>query len=445
MITLLFCGVCLCLGVFIIEIIGYHQNLNLEIAQHLAEQTVIAENLNHDISVLNQGNEKMLLTVFKFYKETYLTENSQIEIARTKTNSMNQTPLKEDEVNYQILKNEGTPYLYITNLLKGNYRSWTLTYQYDLSSFIWRSNQTRLAYLIGCGGILLTLTIGLFVILRRLTAPLEKLTSMADQLAEGDLGCRADQGSPDEIGRLATSFNNMAQFMQQYISDLQESSRQKEQLVANLSHEIRTPLTAIKGYADYLLIAEVTEVERIEALSFITSESARLQQLSQMMLQSYTIQHTSLDYHRLSLATILKEVDYTLSEKLQQKNVVFDYEKLENIELYGDPTLLKSLFINLIDNGINASEAGGKVWITAEITQTQLCVAVHDNGCGITQNELEKIGQPFFRSDSSRARHTGGAGLGVTLCHKIIEQHLGTLHYHSSEKGTTVTIVFTCC
>ncbi|MBK7381028.1 MAG: HAMP domain-containing protein [Ignavibacteriales bacterium] len=223
--------------------------------------------------------------------------------------------------------------------------------------------------------------------------------------------------------------------------DITEQKKLEEQLVkseklaalgkmaAVLAHEIKTPLTSIKMNAD--IIAEELKLNESEKeyLTIIQTEINRMNNLVKDVLQFS--RQMELDYSLFDLFDMIENIKSQLLNKLKTKNISF-INNLDKIELNADEHKLMQVFLNLIDNSIEAVSNNGKIELTSSIDEAlnNIKILVIDNGMGIT--EEAKIFEPFFTTKSS------GTGLGLSVAQKIIEQHKGTIRPLSSKPGKTV-------
>ncbi len=221
---------------------------------------------------------------------------------------------------------------------------------------------------------------------------------------------------------------------------LQAAAQEKQNLVDNLSHELRTPLTAIAGYADYMQRAELSEEEKYEATDTIISEAKRLQTMADKLLQMSAARTQNLVFETVQAYDLLANVQRILQPKAQASAVAVSVFCEEDQTVFCVPDLMESLLVNLADNAIKACEKGGAVTLRA----AQSGITVTDNGCGMSEQTLAHLGEPFYRADKARARADGGAGIGVSLCFEIARTHKMKLHFVSQpQKGTQAVLTFT--
>jgi len=296
-------------------------------------------------------------------------------------------------------------------------------------------------YTMICLSVSLVLSVALFFVLKTLSKPLQRLAGISDEIADGAYDKRLPVKGKDEIAKLSLSFNHMADSLMAKMDELELNAEQKERISDNLSHEIRTPLTAIQGYAEYLLLANVKEREKNEVLGYIMDEAKRLQKISVRMLQLSEMRRDEIELVPLNIRPLIQQCAVTLSARAAEANVEFSVSGLQDTEILGDTILLESLVTNIGDNAIKACTERGTVVLRLTSHRSHVVLTIQDNGRGMTKEEVEKLGEPFYRPDKARSRMGGGAGLGVTLCRQIARLHKAGLTYSSSPgEGTRVEI-----
>lgn len=276
---------------------------------------------------------------------------------------------------------------------------------------------------------------------RTLAVPLQHLAQVTRAFGGGNLGARTGVRRRDELGQVAVAFDEMAERITHLL-------RSQKELIANVSHELRTPLARIRVALD--LATDGDEALARESLADITTDLTELERLVEDVLTAA----------RLDLATgqtpgatppLRKErveAQALLDKAAARFRTARPSHTLEMSTdgtlpaLDADPMLLRRALDNLLDNAGKYSEPGTQVRLLARSTDAGLQVEIADQGIGIDPNDLPHLFTPFFRSDRSRARTTGGVGLGLALARRIVTAHGGTLTLESQPgAGTTVRIV----
>ena len=272
-----------------------------------------------------------------------------------------------------------------------------------------------------------------------LTNPIRKLKRSAARIANGSYTERANVRTKDEIGELSDSFNYMAAAVEQNVADLKRYARQQEDFVANFSHELKTPLTSIIGYADMLRSEKLDSSDAFKSASFIFSEGKRLEAMSLKLMDMIVLEHQHFSLKPVGIRPLLEHTTEMMTPLLTQSGMEIEL-KAEKQIVYGEPDLLMTLMINLIDNGRKASD-GGKIVLSGRTVGKQYQISVRDFGRGIPPEELHRITEAFYMVDKSRARAQHGAGLGLSIADRIAKIHESTLLFESVPgEGTMVTL-----
>jgi signal transduction histidine kinase len=258
--------------------------------------------------------------------------------------------------------------------------------------------------------------------------PVKWLNTGVQEVSRGNLKHRVPLKKSDELRDLAVAFNEMT-------DRIRDMLHTKDQLLLDISHELRTPLTRMKVALEFLKESQAKENLRgdIEDMEKMVSE----------------ILETARQHHKYSN---LKKQSVNLAELLKQKVAVFEnqppgIEILDlpsKIEAEVDPEQIKTVFENVLSNAIKYSQPDSKpIQATCDLIESYAVIRITDFGIGIPQEELAHIFEPFYRVDKSRAKDTGGFGLGLSLCKTIMEAHDGKIEVQSKpEAGTTVCLFF---
>jgi two-component system, OmpR family, sensor histidine kinase BaeS len=270
---------------------------------------------------------------------------------------------------------------------------------------------------------------------RRLVSPLQRLTKAVYRVGEGHFDERVPITTTDEVGQLATAFNDMA-------DNLKKQEHLRKQFTADIAHELRTPLTSIKSYIeafqDGVLQADA------ENLTIINDEIERLVSLSSDLKDLNVAEIGSLKPHfeQINVDELLAKIVNMLYPLIQEKGIRLEWEKpQQSIEILGDDHLLTRLFYNLLHNAYKYTENYGHININIEARPNDVLVKIQDSGIGISEEDLPFIFERFYRADKSRSRETGGTGIGLALVHQITSLHKGMIEVNSKlGEGSTFTV-----
>ncbi|MGM7702299.1 two-component system histidine kinase PnpS [Pseudalkalibacillus sp. Hm43] len=230
------------------------------------------------------------------------------------------------------------------------------------------------------------------------------------------------------------------------ITELKHLEQMRKDFVANVSHELRTPVTSLKGFAETLLDGAMENVElRHKFLTIIWKESDRLQNLIQDLLDFTKMEQSNFKLHwqNVDLAVIVDDVTTLLESRSNEKEIDMNVEISGDLQMEGDAARLKQILINLINNALSYTPNGGKVWITGRDAGDEVELEVRDTGIGISEEEVPRIFERFYRVDKARSRNSGGTGLGLAIVKHLVEAHKGTIQVTSKKnEGTTFKLSF---
>lgn len=273
------------------------------------------------------------------------------------------------------------------------------------------------------------------VFARRMTRPLRTLTTASAEIADGDYARRTGLHTGDEIETLSSSFDKMADAVQEKITALQADVRQREDFMGAFAHELKTPMTSIIGYADMLRTIQASPAEQYEAAGAIYHEGRRLEALSGKLLALLGLGEETITLQPTALAALWPRLQAACPGVPLQLPAC-------DAAVQADADLLLDLLCNLVGNAVKASDPGQPVEVRAADNGDTVTLTVADHGCGIPQSEISRVTEPFYMVDKSRARKQGGSGLGLALCKRIAEVHGSDLHIESTPgEGTRVSVI----
>ena len=275
-----------------------------------------------------------------------------------------------------------------------------------------------------------------WLVASRFTRPVARLTDAAQALAAGEEGQALPTARRDELGALARSFAEMEKAVLSREESLKQEAQNRQAMLDALAHEMRTPLCSLLGNVR-LLEMPLEEQERAQILDEMAREIKRLTEMDAQLMKLTQLHHEPLETEEIQLLSLLQETAARL--KAQAGDVTIQVKGPDSVVL-GDRELLALLADNLTVNAIRASSPGQ----TITLSTTERGFVVRDEGCGMTEEQLSHLFEPFYKADKARTRSLGGAGLGLSLCKRIVEMHQGTLAYESTPgEGTTATVT-TC-
>ncbi len=284
---------------------------------------------------------------------------------------------------------------------------------------------------------LLLTALGGFFLADRALRPIDRITRTAYAISASDLSRRIHyHGTKDELGRLADTFDAM-------LDRLQAAFEHERRFTDDAAHELRTPLTILKGQLGVTLSRPRSPAEYERTLRGLEQEVDRLIRLSTDLLFLSRLDQGRVFWRRepMNLSDLLHVAVEQIGALAAEKDVALSDAVEEALWVRGDQDHLIRLFLNLLDNALKYTPAGGKVQVMGRRAGAWVEVAVRDSGPGIPAEALPHLFDRFFRVDADRSRRTGGAGLGLAIAREIVRRHGGTLTVQSREgEGTTFIV-----
>jgi two-component system OmpR family sensor kinase len=279
--------------------------------------------------------------------------------------------------------------------------------------------------------------IGGFLLATRSLAPVRAMADQARHITDKNLNTRLDIGAAhQELQVLTDSFNEL-------LSRLDQSFETMRRFVADASHELRTPLSVIRGEADVALAQDRSSGEYRESLAIIQDEARRLSRLVEDLLNLARADagHAKLRVEEFYLNDLLDECCRSLEAAAGARQINLECRCPGDVAFRGDQELLRRLVLNLLDNAIRYTPAGGKILVSLEAAGSEVRILVSDTGIGIPPEAAPYIFGRFYRGDQARSRQNGGFGLGLSIVKWIAESHKGTVNVTSEPgKGSTFTV-----
>lgn len=318
-------------------------------------------------------------------------------------------------------------------------------------------------YLLAAAGIattIITVLVLVFLIQFLVLKPINELEEKSRMLSKGDLSTRVTLNTNDELEKLGSSFNLMAQSLmhsQDHLEDkvtraTSELARANQELVrldklksdflANMSHELRTPLTAVKGSIHYLE-RTVTKPEQQEFIQIIEKNISRVTRLISNLFDFTKLEAGAIEwqFEREDVSVLTEEVIDIMSPLALEKKLSIVHNCSRHIYAVIDLERMEQVLVNLMDNAIKFSEPEGQIKVQVSVLNGYVEISISDQGPGIPAKDIETIFKKFFTASTGSNRTDQGAGMGLAISKAIVTAHKGTLNVKSIEgQSSTFTI-----
>ncbi len=271
-----------------------------------------------------------------------------------------------------------------------------------------------------------------FLLTRRVLRPLSQMFSIIGEMAGGNFSKRVEITSQDEVGQLGTAFNSLA-------DSLEQVEQLRKTMVADVAHELRTPLTNLRGYLEALNDQVIPPSK--EVFQILQQENLRLVNLVENLQQLAKADAAKafLNREELSLPELIKQILTIYQPNLQAKKIPVETHFAQNTrQVVADRDKLLQAIRNLVENACKYTPSDGKIAVATEHLPEGIRVTITNSGPGISEADLPFIFERFFRTDRSRSRDAGGAGIGLAIVKELIEAHGGRVGAESDPGETQV-------
>ena len=291
-------------------------------------------------------------------------------------------------------------------------------------------------YIAVAGGVLLLSLLCSYLIACRLCRGVDAVSAAADAIANGDYSRRVSpRNSGSEIDRMMINFNTMIGNTEKLMDELRTISD-------NIAHDLRTPLTRMLGRADLAVTGDMSREEYENAFAANVEECRRMLSLINTMLDITRTESGAGKLHleTFDMAKLLEQSVELFSMLTEEKNIRLRFRMPESSVLVcGDRMRLQQMLANLLDNAVKFTPENGEVDVSLQVERDSVTLAVRDNGCGMSEDDLQNVFKRFYRADNSRS--LPGNGLGLSLVQAIVKAHNGSIEISSQiNEGTVVWV-----
>jgi signal transduction histidine kinase len=264
---------------------------------------------------------------------------------------------------------------------------------------------------------------------RRVVSPLAEVIAAAEEIAGGNLQTRARAKGADDLRDLSDSFNKMA-------DSLERNDRERRDLLADVAHELRTPLTVMRGRLEGIMDGVYPADEG--SIGPVLEETYLLERLVEdLRLLTMAESHQLVfEKHEMDLIEIARRSISMFQAEADEKKISLELvTSLENAMVIADPLRTEQVIGNLLSNSLRYVPQGGRTWVEISRQEDEVAISINDNGPGIPEADLPYIFNRFWRGEKSRARVSGGAGLGLAIARLLVEGQEGRITARSLEEG----------
>ncbi len=279
-------------------------------------------------------------------------------------------------------------------------------------------------------GALVVVFIAMYKTTKGITTPLSEMQEVTTHFAKGEFSHRANEGyEKKDFSEFAKALNKMA-------DELRINDESQKSFVANVSHELKTPMTSIGGFIDGILDGTIPPEEEKKYLSIVSSEVKRLSRMVVSMLNLSKIEagEVQLSPVKYDVGKQIFDTLLTFERKIDEKRINIEgFEDMGTVNMRADKDLIQQVLYNLIDNAVKFTPQDGTITVFAENTGERTKVRIRNSGPGVTNEEISRIFERFYKVDKSRSYDTKGVGLGLYIVKTVINMHDGEITADSKQ------------
>jgi signal transduction histidine kinase len=266
----------------------------------------------------------------------------------------------------------------------------------------------------------------IYVLANKLLKPVEDITRVARRIGDNDLESRIPVRNNDELGILSRTLN-------QTFDRLQREFNKERQFAADASHGLKAPLAIMQGEATLALNKSRKSREYRKSLELISQDIGRMSSLVQkiLVLTRSDGDRRQANFVKINLQELLNDIAADMQVICEAKNINLKQNLEPSVMVKGDELRLRELFMNLLDNAVRYTPAGGAIAISLSGINHTAYIDIKDTGIGIRQEHIPYIMERFYKVDKTHSRGDGGAGLGLAICKNIAEHHGGKITVES--------------
>ncbi len=276
------------------------------------------------------------------------------------------------------------------------------------------------------GVVVLATVVFAWLFSNRIARPLERMTSAAELMADGDYSADFNEDGYRETRRLAKTLNYA-------VDEISKTDRLQRELIANISHDLRTPLTLISGYSE--MMRDIPGENTPENSQMIIDETKRLTTLVNDMLDfsKYSSGFEIPELKRFNLTESVRITMNRYNELVRLNGYHIDFESTEDIYVFADERMILQVIYNLLNNAVNYTGSDKTVTIKQVINDDKVRISITDTGIGISDQNIMQIWDRYYKIDHTHRRAVTGSGLGLSIVSRLLRVHSATYGVESAE------------
>ena len=349
------------------------------------------------------------------YGDSFIKSIDILEVVRQAATFSEGDQDEEQTSLYPVILNGEIYYLMNTTILQG----------------MSHSEYTELPNILGfLSGIILFVAVLLYGMKKKMEY-IEYLAFCLDEISKGDLDFKVEKRGNDELGQVAHAMTQMEEKLKKQIQERAQAEKTKNELITNVAHDLRTPLTSVIGYMGLIKQKQYeNEAECTKYLEIAYNKAERLKVLIEDLFEYTKLSNRNVQVKKehMSMATLLNQLIEELIPLAEEKGMMIKFHvAAKETGVTVDVLKMTRVFENLIENAIKYSQEGEVIQVVIQETTAFVYVTVCNRCKGIHQEDIPKLFDRFYRSDSSRNSTTGGSGLGLAIAKNIVEIHEGKI------------------
>lgn len=272
--------------------------------------------------------------------------------------------------------------------------------------------------------------VAIFFIARGITKPLGEMQEVTEHFARGDFEYKANENYKKR------DFRDFAKALNKMAYELKIDDEAQKSFIANVSHELKTPMTSIGGFIDGILDGTISPEEEKKYLRVVSNEVKRLSRMVVSMLNISKIEagEIELSASKYDVGKQIFETLLSFEKKIDEKHIeIAGFEKMNGVIIEADRDLIQQVIYNLFDNAVKFTPENGTITVAAQSDSEATRVTIRNSGAGVSEEEIARIFERFYKVDKSRSFDTKGVGLGLYIVKTIVNMHEGEITASSKQ------------